>query len=300
MKNVLICYSSHAGHTARIARVMSETIREAGASCDMMDVTEAVREGVQWKNYDLVIVGAAVIYGVYNKHLWEFVERFHDILDKKKNAFFNVTVVARTPFKATVAGNRYMQRFLQKSPWRPMDLKCIAGKVDYPHWNWYQKLAIMMIMKMTKGPTDPTTIIDYTDWNDVREYALKCLSMLDEPAPAAEPVAKPAPEPVAETVAQEAISEPATQPASEVVPEIVEATPAEKPAEAPVADVIDVTPVVVDEKPAKPKRTRKTAAKKASEASSATEEKTTKSAAKKSTAKKTSTKKAPAKKVKGE
>jgi menaquinone-dependent protoporphyrinogen oxidase len=26
-------------------------------------------------------------------------------------------------------------------------------------------------MKMTDGPTDPTAIIDYTDWDDVKAYA---------------------------------------------------------------------------------------------------------------------------------
>ncbi len=156
MTHALVTYYSHAGHTARIARVICETIREQGAECDLMDIAEASREGVVWEKYDLVIVGAAIIYGVYNKIVWEFIRRYQAKLDARANSFFNVTVVARTPYKATIEGNRYMQRFLQKSSWRPKDLKCIAGKVDYPNWNWYQKLAIQMIMKMTKGPTDPT------------------------------------------------------------------------------------------------------------------------------------------------
>jgi len=32
-------------------------------------------------------------------------------------------------------------------------------------------------MKMTKGPTDPTTVIDYTDWEDVKAYAKHCLTL---------------------------------------------------------------------------------------------------------------------------
>ena len=175
-KNVLIVYSSHAGHTARIARTMMNTIVQAGHACEMMDVKEAIREEVEWNKYDTVIVGAAVIYGVYTKDFWEFVNRFHGIINQKRNAFFNITVVARTPYKATVEGNRYMQRFIQKSPWKPQELKCFAGKVDYPHWTWYQRLAIQMIMKMTKGPTDPTTIIDYTNWEDVEAFALHCVN----------------------------------------------------------------------------------------------------------------------------
>ena len=178
MTHALVTYYSHAGHTARIARVICETIQAEGVDCDLMDMAEASREGVVWEKYDLVIVGAAIIYGVYNKIVWEFIHRYQAKLDARANSFFNVTVVARTPYKATIEGNRYMQRFLQKSPWRPKDLKCIAGKVDYPNWNWYQKLAIQMIMKMTKGPTDPTSVIDYTDWDDVRAYAKHCLTLI--------------------------------------------------------------------------------------------------------------------------
>ena len=29
---------------------------------------------------------------------------------------------------------------------------------------------IQLIMKMTHGPTEPSTVIDYTDWNDVVAY----------------------------------------------------------------------------------------------------------------------------------
>ena len=86
------------------------------------------------------------------------------------HSFFNVSVVARTPEKATVEGNRYMQKFLELSPWRPKDLKVIAGKVDYPSWAWYERVMIQLIMKYTNGPTDRTAVIDYTDWNDVVAY----------------------------------------------------------------------------------------------------------------------------------
>ncbi len=199
MTHALVTYYSHAGHTARIARVICETIRDQGAECDLMDIAEASREGVNWEKYDLVIVGAAIIYGVYNKIVWEFIRRYQAKLDARANSFFNVTVVARTPYKATIEGNRYMQRFLQKSPWRPKDLKCIAGKVDYPNWNWYQKLAIQMIMKMTKGPTDSTAVIDYTDWDDVKAYAKHCLTLVDSRKTTA------APTPVKEEVAKEPV-----------------------------------------------------------------------------------------------
>jgi menaquinone-dependent protoporphyrinogen oxidase len=177
MKSVLVVYFSRGGHTARIARRIGETIVAEGNQADVMDVIEADREGVDWEKYDLVIVGAPVLYGTYTKAFMHFVTKYKAQLDAKPHSFFNVSVVARTPFKATPEGNRYMQKFLQKSPWTPRDVKCIAGKVDYPNWSWLDTQMIQMIMKMTKGPTDPSSVIDYTNWEDVKSYARYCLTL---------------------------------------------------------------------------------------------------------------------------
>jgi len=168
---------SRGGHTARIARRICESIAAAGGKAEMMDINEASHEGVDWGRYDVVAVGAPVLYGTYHKSVFRFIEAHRSALESKPNSFFNVSVVARTPEKATVEGNRYMQKFLELSPWRPGDLKVIAGKVDYPSWPWYDTIAIQMIMKMTRGPTDRSAVIDYTNWDDVRAYGEHLLTL---------------------------------------------------------------------------------------------------------------------------
>jgi len=177
MKSVLVLYMSRGGHTARIARRICEGVAEGGGRAEMMDVNEAVHEGVDWGRHDVVAFGAPVLYGTYDKSVFEFIARHRAALESKPNSFFNVSVVARTPEKATVEGNRYMQKFLELSPWRPKHLKVIAGKVDYPSWKWYERLMIQLIMKYTHGPTDPRSVIDYTDWDDVRAYGKQLLTL---------------------------------------------------------------------------------------------------------------------------
>jgi menaquinone-dependent protoporphyrinogen oxidase len=177
MKSVLILYMSRGGHTARIARRICEAIVAAGGRAETMDINEAAHEGVDWGRYDVVAFGAPVLYGTYDKSVFAFVTAHRTSLEARPNSFFNVSVVARTPEKATVQGNRYMQKFLQLSPWRPRDLKVIAGKVDYPSWPWHERVMIQMIMKYTHGPTDPRTVIDYTDWDDVRAYGEHLLGL---------------------------------------------------------------------------------------------------------------------------
>lgn len=177
MTSVLVIYMSRQGHTARVARRLCEAIADAGGSGCMMDFREAAHEGVDWDRYDVVVLGAPVLYGTYDKGFLSFVAAQREQLDRKPNSFFNVSVVARTAEKATPEGNRYMQKFLEISPWKPRDLKVIAGKVDYPSWPWHERLMIQMIMKMTHGPTDPGTVIDYTDWDDVRAYAKHVMTL---------------------------------------------------------------------------------------------------------------------------
>ncbi|BDY02977.1 menaquinone-dependent protoporphyrinogen IX dehydrogenase [Ferrimonas sp. YFM] len=177
MKRFLILYMSRGGHTARVARVAMETIREQGHQCDMMDIVEATHEPVDWDSYDVVALGAPVLYGNYDKRFMQFVADHQEQIQAKPNSFFNLSVVARTPEKATVEGNRYMQKFLELSPWKPQDLKVIAGKVDYPAWGTLDTLMIQMIMKMTDGPTDKNSVIDYTDWEDVKAYGRHLITL---------------------------------------------------------------------------------------------------------------------------
>jgi menaquinone-dependent protoporphyrinogen oxidase len=177
MTSVLILYMSRGGHTARIARRLCDSIASAGGRAEMMGLVEAAREGVEWSRYDVVVLGAPVLYGKYDASVMDFIAQHRAQLEARPNSFFNVSVVARTPAKATVDGNRYMQKFLQRSPWRPRDLKVIAGKVDYPAWPWLDRCMIRLIMKMTDGPTDTKAVIDYTDWNDVRAYGEHLLTL---------------------------------------------------------------------------------------------------------------------------
>ena len=121
MKTVLVLYQSRSGHTARIARRIWETVIAEGNQADLMDVVEADREGLDWNKYDLVIAGAPVLYGHFRREFVAFVNKYKAVLDCKANSFFCVSVVARTPAKATPEGNVYCRKFLANNPWKPKD-----------------------------------------------------------------------------------------------------------------------------------------------------------------------------------
>ncbi|KFZ36166.1 protoporphyrinogen oxidase [Shewanella mangrovi] len=180
MKSVLILYFSRGGHTARISRHLMRSIAAEQCRCEMMDIKEASKEGIDWDEWDAVVFGACVLYGTYDKTVFEFCEQNKQQLSDKAISFFSVNVVARKPEKRQLENNKYLQKFMALSAWKPKDVKIIAGKVDYPSWGWLDKQMIRLIMKMTDGPTDPKAVIDYTDWDDVSAYGKHIVSLLDE------------------------------------------------------------------------------------------------------------------------
>jgi menaquinone-dependent protoporphyrinogen oxidase len=63
-----------------------------------------------------------------------------------------------------------MLKFLKKIAWRPKKLAVFAGKLDYPRYGPFDRFMIRFIMLMTKGPTDPGTVVEFTDWQQVEAF----------------------------------------------------------------------------------------------------------------------------------
>jgi menaquinone-dependent protoporphyrinogen oxidase len=78
--------------------------------------------------------------------------------------------VARKPEKRRPEANPYLQKFLMQIAWQPKELAVFAGKIDYPSYGPLDRLMIRLIMWMTKGPTDPTTVVEFTDWQQVEAF----------------------------------------------------------------------------------------------------------------------------------
>ena len=99
-----------------------------------------------------------------------------DVLNKKQTAFFNVNAVARKEDKNTPATNPYLIKFLKKVAWKPTLLEVFAGKMSYPKYHFFDKHMIRFIMWMSKGPTDPSKVFEFTDWKKVESFGIKVLN----------------------------------------------------------------------------------------------------------------------------
>ena len=104
------------------------------------------------------------------RKLLDFINRNKLLLDSKPNAFFSVNIVARKPEKNQPDTNPYMRKFLKQIAWRPKQLAVFAGKLEYTKYSFFDRLMIRLIMFITKGPTDPKTVIEFTDWQQVESF----------------------------------------------------------------------------------------------------------------------------------
>ena len=174
MAKLLIIYSTTDGHT----RSICERLRDiAAGSDDVSLVAMAEQPDIDISPFDKVVIGASIRYGKHQQEVFDFIARNQAALDSKANAFFSVNVVARKPEKNTPDTNPYLQKFLKKIAWQPQHLAVFAGKIDYPRYGFMDRSMIRFIMWMTKGPTDPTLTVEFTDWDKVDEFGRSVAGM---------------------------------------------------------------------------------------------------------------------------
>ena len=169
MATTLIAYSTVDGHTQSICERIANIVGEKGHEVSL----QAIDDGpdIDLDAFDKIVIGASIRYGKHRPQVVGLINSNQSVLESKPSAFFSVNVVARKPEKNTPDTNPYLQKFLKQIAWQPKNMAVFAGKIDYPRYTFWDRAAIRFIMWMTKGPTDPTTVVEFTDWDKVDEFA---------------------------------------------------------------------------------------------------------------------------------
>lgn len=173
MANILIIYSTTDGHTLEICQRLQQVIEQPGAGkqahkVELVSLNDDAR--VDLARFDKIVIGASIRYGKHQPQVYEFIKMNRQILESRPSAFFSVNVVARKPEKSKPDTNPYLKKFLKQISWQPKVLAVFAGKINYSIYSFWDRLIIRFIMFLTKGPTDPNTVIDYTNWEQVEDF----------------------------------------------------------------------------------------------------------------------------------
>jgi len=171
MKNkTVIIYSTVDGQTLKICNKLLEEFKLQNQTADLFSV-DSFNEDIS--NYDKVIIGASIRYGVHNKSVIEFINKNKELLDTKKTVFFSVNLVARKPEKNAADTNPYVIKFFKNIDWKPTIVEVFAGNLDYQKYPFFDRIMIQFIMWMTKGPTDSKAKIEYTNWDKVKQFGIR-------------------------------------------------------------------------------------------------------------------------------
>ncbi|MDH5578639.1 MAG: menaquinone-dependent protoporphyrinogen IX dehydrogenase [Betaproteobacteria bacterium] len=168
MSRILILYSTVDGHTLKICRRLQQLVERSGHAVTLVSLHE--RPEIDLKGFDKVVVGASIRYGKHRPQVAEFMRAHRGILERKPSAFFSVNIVARKPDKNTPETNPYVRKFLRQIGWRPRQVAVFAGMLDYPRYGFWDRQIIRFIMLLTRGPTDPRAVVEFTDWSMVDAF----------------------------------------------------------------------------------------------------------------------------------
>ena len=167
-------YATTDGHTRKICHRLLENLQKHKQEVDLINIEEF--EG-DLSKYDRVILGASIRYGVHDKKIIELINTRQQELESKRTAFFSVNLVARKPEKSTPETNPYVVKFFKNISWRPDMVETFAGMLEYPKYSFFDRTMIRLIMWMTKGPTDPKTVKEYTNWEKVEAFGEKLATL---------------------------------------------------------------------------------------------------------------------------
>lgn len=166
-KRTAMIYATVDGHTRKICNRLQEVMQQNSQTVDLVNIEEFDGDLAP---YDRVVIGASIRYGVHDKKIVELINTRQKELEAKRTAFFSVNLVARKPEKSTPETNPYVVKFFKKISWRPDLTETFAGMLEYPRYSFFDRTMIQLIMWMTKGPTDPSTVKEYTDWDKVEAF----------------------------------------------------------------------------------------------------------------------------------
>jgi menaquinone-dependent protoporphyrinogen oxidase len=168
-KSILLLHNGRFGQSRKIASVVTGELLEAGIPAEAVELTNATRiDPAAHAGIGFVI---SVRYGHFARAAYRLIAAHQAWIASVPSLLITVSLTARKPEKRDPATHPYTRKFLRKTGWTPTRVAVVAGAVQYPRYNIFDKTCIRLIMLLTGGETDGTSEIDYTDWNQVRMAA---------------------------------------------------------------------------------------------------------------------------------
>ena len=180
---ILVLYGTTDGHTGKVATAIANTLRAEHADVELVHARPDGPDPAP-EAFAAVVVAASVHTNGYQRSVWRWVRRHASGLHGRPTAFVSVClgVLERTP-AADAELATIMEGFFEATSWTPTVRKIVAGALPYSRYSWLKRLVVRRVVRNAYGSTDPTRDYEYTDWNDVREFARRFARLTEETQP---------------------------------------------------------------------------------------------------------------------
>ncbi len=170
MSRILVLYGTTDGHTAKIARAVAGTLETEGCTVVLADAATAGRS-VTPEYFDAVIVAASVHIGSFQRSVKRWVESHAGVLNSRPTAFLPVCLgILEVNPLTHIELEGIVKRFLDATKWRPTHRHFVAGATPYTRYNLIKRWMIRRIVAKSGGDTDTSRDVEYTNWDDLREF----------------------------------------------------------------------------------------------------------------------------------
>lgn len=170
MPRILVLYGTTDGHTAKVAHAVADTLGTEGCTVVLADAAKPCRT-LTPEHYDAVIVAASVHIGSFQRSVRRWVQGHAPALNTRPTAFLpvclgilDVNPMTRMELEGIV------KRFLERTGWSPTRHHFVAGATPYTRYGVIKRWVIRRIVAKNGGITDTTRDVEYTNWNDLREF----------------------------------------------------------------------------------------------------------------------------------
>ncbi|MDE2134631.1 MAG: menaquinone-dependent protoporphyrinogen IX dehydrogenase [Alphaproteobacteria bacterium] len=170
-------YATRDGQSRRIAERIAGRLIERGIHTLPHDLAVALPAPQTLAETRPVVVVAAVRYGRHLPEAEQLLAIYRTLRAPPPLVLLSVNLTARKPGKDTASGNTYLRKSIARHRLTPVLALAIAGRLDYSRYGWMDRQVIRFIMKLTGGPTDPKTCVEYTAWSVVDDVALRIAEM---------------------------------------------------------------------------------------------------------------------------
>ena len=180
MSKVLIVYGTTYGQTAKISEAIANELKKLGKETDVFD-SETIPTWVTPESYDAAIIGASVISGGYQRPLRKWVKKNSLQLAKIPSAFFSTCLgILQTEEAVKQEEIKLVKDLFFRTNWYPQVWTIFAGSLLYTRYNWLVRRVMRRISRKAGGETDMAHDYEYTNWDEVRKFAMDFSAQLAE------------------------------------------------------------------------------------------------------------------------